>query len=295
MRLPAGLPKIRDYHELLCSDSFKEMERYSDSFLSRNETALAPYGRKWVGDPFHQWSRQWEYPLVFDRVSRIASARKRPHLRILDAGSGITFFPYYLATRLDDVSVTCVDSDGDLGQVFQRVSGEASASVRFVGGQLERLPFREDSFDVLYSISVLEHTREFARIVREFRSLLKEGGLFVATIDISLDGKADIPISRARELIDLFERTFPAETGSSPVLSEDPDPSEALSTTYIRSYDPRLLPWRPLKPGGVLRSLLRFRMPRTRFQELTCFCYASSAIAAREDSKGAARDPSHNG
>lgn len=61
--LPDGIPLTHDYIKLIESDTFNAIEQYSNHFLSVNKSILKSYMRKWVDDPLHQWSRQWEYPL----------------------------------------------------------------------------------------------------------------------------------------------------------------------------------------------------------------------------------------
>jgi len=66
-----AIPTASDYQALLDSGLFRELESFSDAFLKDNEVALRPYASQWVADPLHQWSRQWEYPFVFERASRL--------------------------------------------------------------------------------------------------------------------------------------------------------------------------------------------------------------------------------
>ncbi len=62
--LPSGIPRIPAYEPLVSGASFVEMERASNEFLVADRDNLADYGRRWVADPLHQWSHQWEYPFV---------------------------------------------------------------------------------------------------------------------------------------------------------------------------------------------------------------------------------------
>lgn len=47
---------------------------------------------------------------------------------------------------------------------------------RLVNGDAERLPFRDGSFDVVYSLGVIHHSPDTARIVDEIHRVLKPGG-----------------------------------------------------------------------------------------------------------------------
>ena len=88
-RISAGIPSELEYLSTLQSDEFRDMEVFSDEFLSTNEDTLREYGRKSVRDPLHQWSRQSEYPFVLSRIQSCPDTGEKRES--LDAGSGITF------------------------------------------------------------------------------------------------------------------------------------------------------------------------------------------------------------
>ena len=85
-QLLQGLVKIFDYKALLQSELFSRVEKFSNNFVSQNSELLSTYCRKWVLDPLHQWSRQWEYPFVFSEIQKYASAHSNRPTKILDAG-----------------------------------------------------------------------------------------------------------------------------------------------------------------------------------------------------------------
>ena len=88
-----GIPTVDDYVRLTKSDLFKSLEKFSNDFLviSKNYTQL--YTRIWIRDSYHQWGRQWEYPFVYSKILETLQYESNP--KILDAGSGITFFPFF--------------------------------------------------------------------------------------------------------------------------------------------------------------------------------------------------------
>lgn len=73
--LPSGIPEINQYGNLVQTSVFREIEAFSDAFLVRNQSHLAEYARKWVSDPLQNWSRQWEYPYAFSRLTAEALSR----------------------------------------------------------------------------------------------------------------------------------------------------------------------------------------------------------------------------
>lgn len=271
--LTPGIPTVRDYQILLQSDSFSSMESFSNDFLLRHKQALAGYQRKWVADPLHQWSRQWEYPFVFSRIFEYADGRSPIH--VLDAGSGVTFFPYYLKARIPGCKVTCIDRDPLLKAVHDQISAAGSAGVVFSRNDLHHIPCRSASFDVVYCVSVLEHTDNYEPIVAEFRRILKPGGLLVVTFDLAVRGHADISPERAAVLLMTLDRYFPTrDVELCRNLPERARAADILTTEYARILDKRLLPWR--YPWlTALKSLTRLRFPRA--SELTVFCCALNA------------------
>ena len=87
--LYSGIPKESDYKKLIASKKYLKMDTFSLQFLEKNKPDLLSYASKWVSNPLRQWSRKWEYPYVFDRVSAVLD--KNDSAMILDAGSGISF------------------------------------------------------------------------------------------------------------------------------------------------------------------------------------------------------------
>ena len=273
---PAGVPTIEEYRVLLEGDVFTAMEAHSAEFLRENGTALEDYRKRWVSDPLHQWSRQWEYPFVHERLARFAGGGPRAASggpRILDAGSGVTFFPFFLVSQLSGAEVVCCDYDPTLAEVYAELRAPSRDRVTFDVASLDRLPYGNADFDAVYSISVLEHTPNHEAIVAEFVRVLRPAGLLVLTFDVSLDGDCDVDRSGARRLLrDLENRFTRLEGPSAEELDRALDRPGALTTNDFRRSEPSLLPWRG-SLLGVLRDLLCLRVPRPEFHRLSvCTC-----------------------
>ena len=276
--LACGLPQVADYRALVASAWFKSIEEYSDAFLRRNVAALREYQEKWVKDPLHQWSRQWEYPFVIGRaMSGLRShSGTHPHRAILDAGAGVTFLPYYLAEQFTDVEVTCLDHEPAWAAVYEQANRTAVRPIRFVADDLRHLPFSDASFDIVYCVSVLEHTNAYGDIVREFRRVLRPGGTVIITFDISIDGDSDIPPQKAQHLLGTLFRQFPESPPAEYAdLSASVTASGVLTTRAVVAFDARLLPWTPPQPS-LVRRLLGLGIRPDSVRNLTVFCHAFS-------------------
>ena len=176
--LPQGLVTINSYQKLLSSPIFSEIELYSDNFLEKFSEPLEKFARKWVADSLHQWSRQWEYAYTYTEITSQASAQKK-RLRVLDAGSGISFFPFFVSESSICREITCCDMDSSLAEAYSKVSSKLQKSINFISKDLGNTGFDDNSYDVIYCISVLEHTNNFSQIIDEFSRLLTNEGILI--------------------------------------------------------------------------------------------------------------------
>lgn len=261
--LTPGIPRVGAYQALVDTRQFRAMESFSGDFLRKHAFLRDHY--RWVKDPLHQWSRQWEYPYVYRAIE--SAAKPGARFRVLDAGSGITFFPYYLAHAIRGTDISCCDSDLALQSLFQRV---AEPAVKFTAADLHSLPFADGEFDALYCVSVLEHTRSYARILDEFRRVLKPGGTLVLTFDIGLDGVSDIAPAAARVLLEEVERRFQCAGGRAARV--DADAADILTSRHAAGMDARLLPWRYPRLSLLKAALRAKRLPVSLNKKLTVYC-----------------------
>ena len=239
-RLRDGVPLQDEYDTVLRSPSFREMVVFSEEFLARNRDVLAGYTAKWGADnPLQSWSRQWEYPYVFGKVAEVV--RARPHARILDAGSGATFLPFHLRRSFEGTTVACCDTDETLTDVFLVTQPKHGRRHRVLDrGHQVPLPYDDRSFDLVYCISVLEHTDSYEEILAEF-SRVSDGGRLTITFDVSLDGTRDIRMEELDRMLNALAVVF--EMGADlrgTVRAQLSRPG--IVTT--RAVDGDLLPWR---------------------------------------------------
>lgn len=267
--LRTGIPLTDQYAAVIKSKLFADLESSSRSFLSANPIVQKTYG--WVQDPLHQWSRQWEYPFILQYIEQQLSQNEYGSPQILDAGSGITFFPYFLKNRSPGASVTCCDYDSSLDRVFSHVgqSLPPQSQVAFHCAPLQKLPFDDERFSIVYCISVLEHTTDYLAVVREFHRVLKPGGLFLATFDIALDGISEILPTEADRLHECILSRFRL---SEPTPNPSEVPSDGITSRNIGEADPSLLPWRYPFLSMIKSALKRRSVPSHWRKHLTVFC-----------------------
>ncbi len=131
-------------------------------------------------------SKQWEYAFALKSIPG-------EKLKIADVGGGRGAIAPYLAKRGHDVTVFDLDymwdHRGDLGvqDRFVRWSRANGLNVRF--GSLFNVPAEDETFDVVLSMSVLEHVPYKHYAMREAMRILRPGGLLVMSFDFTLDPK----------------------------------------------------------------------------------------------------------
>ena len=270
--LPQGIPKIDDYKKLLKTDLFLEMESFSNTFLKTHAKALKNY--RVVTDPFHQWSRQWEYPFTYFYVQQYLNNKiHTDEIRILDAGSGCTFFPYYLDYKYSNCRIYCCDYNSSLAQMFLQINKKTNSNVEFNAYDLASIDYEDNFFDIVIINGVLEHTHNYQDIIKQFKQTLKPGGLLIVTFDISLDRKAKITIEVAQNLLNALNNEFKnTNTNNFRQSLIDIQEHDILTTEFIENFDKKLLPPWKLSWTSSLRKLLKLRFPKTPFWNLTIFC-----------------------
>ncbi|MFZ3079301.1 MAG: class I SAM-dependent methyltransferase [Bellilinea sp.] len=271
IELQSSIPTISQYEELLSSELFHTMEEYSNNFLLTNQIILHEYAAKWVKDPFHQWSRQWEYVYVYSRIVEHISGRSEV-LNILDAGSGITFFPYFLKSKHDPINISCCDVDPELKETYDAINKSQDQSVKFLNLDLANISSEDESLDIVYCISVIEHTKDFSKIIDEFYRIIKPGGKLIVTFDISLDGAAQLSPEKSEFLLDCIYSKFtgtarPADLAS--LLSK----SDIVTTNYAYKLNPNLIPMNKLSLlKSRVKSLIKMEPIKKYPYPLSFYC-----------------------
>lgn len=255
-----GIPTKQDYYTLLSTNLFLSMQKYSNVFLQKSDAELSYYKKKWVADPLHQWSRQYEYPFVFSEINK---ANTKNSFSILDAGSGITFFPFYLKQSFSNVDIHCCDYDEKLSAIYRDVSKKMDLNITFKSADIRRLPYANATFDIIYCISVLEHTDNFDLVLEEFQRILKPNGKLILTFDIALDNFSDIPAEIAEKLLSSIRQRF--NTYTKPINLTNP---QIITTNSFKNTS--LLPWKyGLKQ--VIKNIVQRKSPLLR-HHLTFYC-----------------------
>ena len=130
-------------------------------------------------------TRAYEYPWAFNAVP------VRPGMRVLEIGGGLAGFQFVLS------SMGCEVHNVDPGEQQWPVDANRIARLNRAFGTAVTLHpclladahLDAESFDIAYSVSVLEHVPEAGavEIVKRVHELLVPGGHFILTVDLFLD------------------------------------------------------------------------------------------------------------
>lgn len=204
---------------------FDNLESKQNEFL-KHQDEFRSKAYAWPRDPLHTWSRLWEYPYVYSHIQKIQEQRLGEKLRILDYGSGVTFFPFAIAQLGCDV--ICADIDPivavDIPEAAKRVQ-HTPGSVDVAVIENGRIPLDSETQDVVYCISVLEHIPNFGAVIDEMARVLRPGGHLILTVDIDLRGNYDLGINEFTSLQFKLEKYFVKKLAERPV-----HPSNLLTT-----------------------------------------------------------------
>jgi len=102
--------------------------------------------------------------------------------RVLEVGCGPGFFSPTVAHRLTDGQLTLFDAQPPmLEMAAQRLQQRGLTNFTSVAGSAAALPFADESFDVVFMITVLGEVADRAAAVAEAARVLRARGRFSAT------------------------------------------------------------------------------------------------------------------
>lgn len=259
-----GIPAKLEVFNILKTELYKNQKKYNDLFLEKYHNELIDYKNKWVANPLWQWSRIYEYPFVESKIDHFIKNKK--NIKILDAGSGITFLPYKLSDKQEIKHIDCFDYDEELQKTYESIPNN---KVRFVAGSLDKLDFEDNTFDIVYCISVLEHTDNYDKILNEFKRVIKNGGLLIITFDIGISINHKLNIENSNRLLSLINDIIPIEDVQ-PLISKVLN--SFWTTKKANKLDENLLPYRK---QSFLKEIKNRILGRDNFPYLTFYVVSS--------------------
>lgn len=130
---------------------------------------LEVYASNWAAQQHEEtWYTRELTEVICSNVSEGASVLE------VGVGTGVPFAASMLRKGFD---VTGVDLSADLAKMAAQVAMEDGKSVKVVEGDSERLPFADETFDLVYSISSSWYFQDLEAAVQEMGRVTKPGGI----------------------------------------------------------------------------------------------------------------------
>lgn len=98
---------------------------------------------------------------------------------VLEIGAGLGWASAILKRHRPDANVTATDVSPSVFQLAAATHAEIGAAPDHSSVcDMERLPFADESFDLVFGVAVLHHADDVAAVMREVRRVLKPGGRY---------------------------------------------------------------------------------------------------------------------
>jgi len=128
---------------------------------------------------FEIMDKFFNVPRILDRVYLKRFFKKKYRLG-LDIGAGKGSMTGFLLRYTD--KVVCLDKEKEEIAFLKKRFKDNQKSLSFVASDARRLPFKKESFDLIFSNCVLEHIKDDKEVLAEINRCLKPGGELIMAL-----------------------------------------------------------------------------------------------------------------
>src|SRR3954447_7150898 len=147
-------------------------EDMKDVSARYHDVAAADYDRKWGISYSAQGRAQ-----VTNKLERALGEDGLHFERALEIGAGTGYFTLNLLRAGVVESAVATDISQGMLDELSESAGQLGLAVETACCDAERLPFDDDSFDLVFGHAVLHHLPDLSAAFREFRRVLRPGGV----------------------------------------------------------------------------------------------------------------------
>jgi ubiquinone/menaquinone biosynthesis C-methylase UbiE len=183
-------------------------EQIRDANTRYHDVAADHYDSKW-GIDFGELGLSQ----VTAKLSKALGREPGHYRRSLEIGAGTGYFTLNLLRAGLIGEATCSDISPGMLHTLAANARELDLSVRTVAADAERLPFADESFDLVLGHAVLHHIPDLPRAFAEFARVLAPGGtvLFAGEPSRYGDRLARVPKRLATAVAPLWRRAIRAQ------------------------------------------------------------------------------------
>jgi SAM-dependent methyltransferase len=204
-----------------------------DANTRYHDVAAGHYDSKWGIDFGEMGASQ-----VTAKVRKALGGEPERYARSLEIGSGTGYFTLNLMRAGLVERATCSDISPGMLETLRANAERLGLEVHTEAADAERLPFEDESFDLVLGHAVLHHIPDLQRAFTEFERVLAPGGtlLFAGEPSRYGDRLARVPKRVAGELAPLWRRAIGA--GPAPPAPEGEEDAALEAVVDIHAFAP---------------------------------------------------------
>lgn len=156
-------------------------------FVSINDSLLCINEEIYHKKGLHM-TRIFEYPWA------VIESDLKPSDVVLDAGGGLSLFPFFLSSRCEKVVNVDISYHKrfaiDMVALREIAKKLGYMNLEIVIEDIKSMHFKDDTFDKVYCISTIEHVplKQQFEMIDEMYRVLKPNGILILTTDVILQG-----------------------------------------------------------------------------------------------------------